>query len=249
MQLDWTTFLLEMLNFLVLIWILKRFFYRPVLDVIARRRAAIEKTMSDARAVESDALALKRQYEERQAAWQREQEVAHARLAAEIDAARKRLTAALEASLAQAREKNRVLEEHSREAWQRETEERAIALGAAFASRVLSRLAGPELDARLVGLVLEYLQQLPPDEARALADGSGQANRRIQVASAFPLAEVQRAALTKAFAALIDGTPTLDFSENAALVAGLRISVGPWIVRANLADELAFFGAGAQRGR
>ena len=40
MQIDWTTFALEIINFLVLVWILKRFLYRPVLDTLARRRAA-----------------------------------------------------------------------------------------------------------------------------------------------------------------------------------------------------------------
>ena len=37
MQLDWTTFILEIVNFLVLLWILKRFFFRPVREAIARR--------------------------------------------------------------------------------------------------------------------------------------------------------------------------------------------------------------------
>ena len=43
-------FVLEIINFLVLVWILKRFLYKPVLDVIARRRAGIEKTLADAEA-------------------------------------------------------------------------------------------------------------------------------------------------------------------------------------------------------
>ena len=39
MQFDWTTFVLEVLNFLVLLWILKRFLYQPVLDVLDARQA------------------------------------------------------------------------------------------------------------------------------------------------------------------------------------------------------------------
>lgn len=39
MQIDWTTFVLEIVNFLALVWLLKRFLYTPVLDVLARRRA------------------------------------------------------------------------------------------------------------------------------------------------------------------------------------------------------------------
>ena len=50
MEFDWTTFALEALNFLVLVWLLKRFFYRPVLAVIEARRAETAKTIADAEA-------------------------------------------------------------------------------------------------------------------------------------------------------------------------------------------------------
>lgn len=65
MELNWSTFILEIINFLILIWILKRFFYKPVLEVIARRRAGIEKTLEDAQALHNEAKALQKQYESR----------------------------------------------------------------------------------------------------------------------------------------------------------------------------------------
>ena len=37
MELDWSTFALEIINFLALLWILKRFLYRPILAVVAER--------------------------------------------------------------------------------------------------------------------------------------------------------------------------------------------------------------------
>jgi F-type H+-transporting ATPase subunit b len=45
MELDWTTFALEIINFLALIWILKRFLYRPVLATLGQRRAGIEANL------------------------------------------------------------------------------------------------------------------------------------------------------------------------------------------------------------
>jgi len=72
MDLSWSTFVLEIINFLVLVWILKRFLYKPVLDVIARRRAGIEKSMADAEALHADAEKLQEQYEDRLAVWDQE---------------------------------------------------------------------------------------------------------------------------------------------------------------------------------
>ena len=55
MELTWTTFLLEVINFLVLVWLLKRLFYAPVMRAIAARRAAVEKTLADAEATKREA--------------------------------------------------------------------------------------------------------------------------------------------------------------------------------------------------
>ena len=49
MELSWPTFFLEIINFLVLVWILKRFLYKPVLEAIAHRKAVIDKTLVDAK--------------------------------------------------------------------------------------------------------------------------------------------------------------------------------------------------------
>ena len=49
MEFDWTTFALEVVNFLVLVWLLKRFLYRPVLACSTRRRAEVERHMAEAR--------------------------------------------------------------------------------------------------------------------------------------------------------------------------------------------------------
>ena len=65
MQFDWTTFVLEVLNFLVLLWILKRFLYQPVLEVLDARQARIKAEMAQAEKLQDDAAALGKQYAER----------------------------------------------------------------------------------------------------------------------------------------------------------------------------------------
>ena len=48
MELNWSTFVLEIVNFVVLVFILQRFLYRPVLAVIERRRKSVEDRLSEA---------------------------------------------------------------------------------------------------------------------------------------------------------------------------------------------------------
>jgi F-type H+-transporting ATPase subunit b len=69
MNFDWTTFVLEVINFLILVWLLKRFLYRPVLDAVARRQSAVTATLADAATMRTEAQRLQTEYEGRQSDW------------------------------------------------------------------------------------------------------------------------------------------------------------------------------------
>ena len=55
MHFDWSTFALQTVNFAILVWLLHRFLYRPVLRLIDARRAEIDKQYADARGAETKA--------------------------------------------------------------------------------------------------------------------------------------------------------------------------------------------------
>ena len=168
MELNWSTFVLEIINFLVLVWILKRFFYKPVLDVIARRRTDIEKTLSDARALQEQAEALQAQYRQRLSDWEQERQQAREQLAGEIEQQRAQRLAALQSQLEQEREKAQVAEARRQSDAVHKAEETALLQAAGFAARLLGKLAGPELEQRLVELLLAELSRLPDERMAAL---------------------------------------------------------------------------------
>lgn len=241
MELNWSTFALEILNFLVLVWILKRFLYKPVLNVIAQRRARIEQTRSESERLKSEAQSLRERYESRLADWEREREKARTQLLDEIGAERVRLQGGLRVSLEQEREKARALQERRISDLARQAEEAGIAQGGRFVARLLSRLAGPDLEARLVGLVLEDLRGLPEEQRQAIRDACSKVGETIRVTSAFPLDQGPREALAAGLQQLVGRAVCIEWLEDSALLAGVRISIGSWVLRANLQDELRFF--------
>lgn len=67
MSIDWITVLAQMANFLLLVWLLKRFLYRPILDGIDAREAEIAKRMAEAGIAEQKAKTEAAQYKMQQA--------------------------------------------------------------------------------------------------------------------------------------------------------------------------------------
>ena len=238
MELSWSTFVLEIINFLVLVWILKRFFYKPVLEIIARRQAGIEKTRHDAETLHAEAEKLREQFQGRLAEWSKERQQAREALAREIEMERSRKLADMQSGLEQEKEKARVAETHRQADALHKVEETALLQAAKFATRLLEQGAGPETEARLVELVIDELNNLPAERLTAIRNSYQATPGKIIVASAYPLSDDNRKRLEQVLAKLCSQEIPLQFEQKSELLAGVRITVGAWILGANLQDEL-----------
>jgi len=241
LELNWTTVALEIVNFLILVWILKHFLYRPVLRVIEQRRAAIEDTLTEAKQRQDDAEKLRSQYENRLAEWQKDKQQAREALQREIQQQRNQAMQELEKSLDAEREKANVVEQRRVRELADSRERAALALGARFAARLLQGLSGPELEGRILGLVCSELAGLPDAQRVALRRAAENGGTAVRVESAHTLGGDQREQLQHALRGLLGGEHDCSFVENPALIAGLRLSVGDWSLGANLGDELKGF--------
>ncbi len=241
MELNWSTFFLEIINFLILVWILKHFFYKPVLDVITRRRMEIEKTLNDAKVLHDDAETLQEQYKNRLGVWEQERLTAQAALKEEIEAERTRQMEALQITLKKEREKAQAIEQHQLEVCRQQAEETALAQGAQFAAHLLTAAAGPELERHLSDLFIQELAALSPKQTEALRAAGSKAPDRIQISSAYVLDDTARQLLEQSLSTTLGINGPFHYTQDKALIAGLRINVGAWALRANLQDELKSF--------
>lgn len=240
MELNWTTFALEIINFLALLWILKRFLYRPVMQTLAERRAGIERSLAEARETETQAKAMQQQYESRLADWEQEKAAARRNFETGLDAERARQMEALKKDLATERERNAAQDAHRLDTQRRELAARASTEARQFASKVLARLAGPELEGQLVQLFVEELAALPEESLSAVRAGQNGHGQGV-LTSAFALTAAQRQQLSSAIEARLGKTVTLDFVVDPNLLAGARLALGAWQLDFSLAGELGVF--------
>lgn len=250
MQFDWTTFILEILNFLVLVWILQRFIYRPILTMLDARQQRIKDETDRAEQLRNEADALLKQYESRLADWSQEKENSRRQLDEELAQLRGNALENLKQTLsdeeAKSRARNQALIASRETALIRE------AAGAAYgqAAAMLQRLASPQLTHSIIDIFLEDLSNLPDAEQAALRKAAAMliAASAVELISAHPLDETAQAALNQGLSTAAEHPLQLTFKEDASLIAGLRAVVGECQLHANLADELAFFRRQANHG-
>ena len=243
MQLDWTTFALEIVNFLVLLWLLQRFLYRPVLGVLEARQARVRDETARAERLQTEAAALKTQYASRLSDWAREQEQARQQLERELTQARTAGLENLKRSLVDEEAKIRARTEALSASREAVLKRQALEEAYGAAAVMLRRLASPELSTRIVAAFRDDLATLPEADLTTVRNAAAalEAGSSVDVATAHALDEQTRAQLESALVTAAGRSLPVVFREAPELVAGLRAAVGECVLHANLADELAFF--------
>ncbi len=243
MNLDWTTLLLEVLNFLVLVWILKRFLYQPVLDVLDARQARVKEEMSQAKEAQQEGAALRQDYEDRLGSWAQEREKLRQKLEQELEQQRVSGMDRIRQSLADEDAKARARSAATTAA----NEARLIheATGAAYGNvaAMLQRLASPELTSGIAGLLVEDLADLPSEQLVALRAAAAKLGPEgtAEIAAAHPLADATVKKIERALGTAAGQRLAVAVTIEPALIAGLRIAVGESLLHASLGDELTFF--------
>ncbi len=223
---SWVTFLFEVGNFLLLAALLGWFFFRPVREVLERRRAALQ--------AEEEAIAAKRAEAERTLA---EVEARRSTLESSIAELRERARQDSERERANLLDAARAQLQRERESFQAELEAlRRGQMGAAIhdaaagagemVRRLLERIGGPELERGLI--------EAARRELAALASAGPLAP--VVVESASSLKPESLAALAQAA-----GAPLAQVSQRTVpeLVAGLRVLTARGLVDASAAGLAA----------
>lgn len=220
MSIDWITVGAQIVNFLVLIWLLKRFLYRPILDGIDAREAEIATRMGEAATIRDAAEAREAEYKAQIA------ELSASR-AETLARTRKKAEAERDALLAEAR--TRLSDQQATRDAHRADEARKYtadlhAIGAQalldLTRKALADLADDTLEARIAARAVTHLSA----QADALRDAAGDAAKATAL-TRDALPDAIQAQLRDALTDILPDVP-LTFKTDANLSPGLTLRLG-----------------------
>jgi F-type H+-transporting ATPase subunit b len=238
MTIDWWTLGIQTVNVVILVWLLGRFFWRPMAAMIEQRRATTQNIVDEAEAKRDQATAALAGIELTRAGFAQERD---AILAAAHEAAERARTARLdevEKEIAALQAAAKAAMEKEKEAADKVWAERASRLAVEIARRLVARLDGEAVRAAFLGWLLEEIRALPDPARRAASNGV--ALEAISATLIDPAAQERYCGLiSKALGA----HPQIIFRTDPALIAGLELH-GPHFVvnnswRADLTEIVA----------
>jgi F-type H+-transporting ATPase subunit b len=239
MELSWSTFILEIINFLALVWILNYFFYTPLQRTIAERKQKVQEQLANAEQRHNEAHQLQIQYDNRLAEWQQEKDRLQKEFQQAMDLWKSKEMAAFEKKLKKEQEQVKALEMKKASKLIEKNAKESFALAGLFTKKLLMNFADESLEKKIIEKTIEELSRYPEKPLQFIEDGSEQG--LIKVQSVYAMNQDQQHRLRQTLEQLVGKKLNVDWAENSELLAGVRIQMGSVIFQANLRDELTFF--------
>jgi F-type H+-transporting ATPase subunit b len=241
MLFDSFTVVAQLVNFLVLVWLLKRYLYRPILDAIEARQKHIDATIRAAEEQQAAAQAERRTYEEQNDAITEQHDTLIRQAMQQADDEKLRLLADARKqadTLRNAFEKRRVEEDA---AAKRELITRTQAEVLEIVRRVLRDLADTNLEETIIAVVSRRLGELDAGQQSKLVHSVHTGGGSISVKTGFQPSTASRETLTAAIRKLVGPAVTPQFDSDQSLVCGVEVDLDGRRIAWNVSDYLCQF--------
>jgi len=238
MLIDWFTVVAQIINFLVLVFLLKRFLYRPIIKAMDKREETIASRLREAeqRKVEAeDEMKLYHQ-KNRELDATREGMLAQAREEAETNKKDWMERARQEVDELKARWHEAVREE--KESFLSDLERRAGRQIYAIASRSLADLSDSDLEQRIIGVFLVRLSQLGNEEVRKIKESAQKSRKGIGIFSTFEIPANKQQEITRGIHAYIADGIDITFKTSPDILCGIELKTNGYVIGWNLNNYL-----------
>jgi F-type H+-transporting ATPase subunit b len=236
---DWFTIGAQALNFLILVWLMKRFLYKPILNAIDEREQRIARELAEADKKKADAEKEREQFQKKNGEFDREREAFLNQAKGEAKAERGRLLDEARKAADALRAKRQDALKREQQSLNDEITRRTREEVFAIAGKTLADLAGTSLEERMSEVLMRRLRELDGDAKEGLAKALKTSTDPVLVRSAFELPSEQRAAIQHALSETFSAEIQFRFETAPDVISGIELTANGRKVAWSIADYLA----------
>lgn len=225
MLIDWFTVVAQIINFLVLILLLRRFLYRPIIRVMSEREASIAAQVAEADALKQMAIDEAETYRQQREEFQKRTEELLFETKAEAETWRKDFTSNARKEIDEARASWYKSIEAEKHEFIREVRQRIGRQVCTISRRALTDLADTQLEQRIIEVFIRRIQLLDEHKRLVLAESARRSGNKIILRSSFALTSVNRQNILTSIQGSILSDVDMEFEVLPDLLCGVEISI------------------------
>jgi F-type H+-transporting ATPase subunit b len=189
---DWFTVIAQVINFLILVWLLKHFLYKPILNAIDAREKRIADELANANTKKAEAEKEKEEFKRKNEEFDQQRAALLNKTKDEANAERQRLFEEVRKEASELRAKQQEALKNDEQNLNQEIGRRTQQEVFNIARKVLKDLAGTSLEERTVDVFAQRMSNLESEEKKQLASALSTSTNQVVVHTAFDLPQAQR---------------------------------------------------------
>ncbi len=241
MQINWFTVIAQIINFLILVWLLKRFLYKPILNAIDERETNIKGQLKEAEDKKAAALQEQEDFNKKNADFDQQKKELLNKAVAEVNVQRDKLfedakneANTLRSNLERSAKEN---QENTNLATAKTTQMQVFAI----TRKVLADIASSDLEEQSVNTFNRRLSELNNEEKKKFVEAFKSGSNSILVRSAFELSLQQQKEITASVNKVIEETSQLQFKKSLDLISGIELTTDGYKLAWSFSEYLNSF--------
>jgi F-type H+-transporting ATPase subunit b len=224
MKINWFTVIAEVINFLILVWLLRRFLYKPVLKAIDEREKKIASQLNDAKAKETEAKKEQDEFARKNETFDKEKKELMDKAVAETNEERQKLLEAARNEATALRSKLEKSLKEMQENLNRDIAQKTQQEVFAIARKTLTDLASLSLEEQSTNIFIKRLNDLKKEEKQQFIEAFKSVSNPILLQSAFDLPEKQQTEIKSAVNEVLGAKTQFQFKTAPELISGIELT-------------------------
>jgi len=238
MQINWFTVIAQILNFLVLVWLLKRFLYKPILNAIDEREKKIESQLKDADNRESVAKKEQDEFKKKNEQFDQEKKERMDKAVVETNVERDKLMEIARNEAAELRVKLQKSMSEMQENLNRDIAQKTQQEVFAIARKTLADLASQSLEEQSTTLFIKRINELKKEEKQQFIKAFKSESSPILIGSAFDLPKKQQSEIQKAVSEILGTETHFQFKTTPEIISGIELTSNGYKVAWSISEYL-----------
>jgi F-type H+-transporting ATPase subunit b len=238
MLIDWFTVGAQTLNFLILVWLMKRFLYKPILHAIDAREERIAAELADADAKRAEAQKERDEFHDKNEKFNQQRAALWSQATSEVQTERQRLLDAARQAAESLRAKRQDALQREQQSLNDEITRRAREEVFAITRKALTDLAGASLELQISNVFTHRLRELDGAAKEGLAKALNTLSDPVLLRSAFDLPPEQRATIQQTLNETFSADIPVRFETAPEVISGIELTANGRKVAWSIADYL-----------
>lgn len=238
MHIDWFVFFAQVVNFLILVFLLKYFLYGRIIKAMDDRGAKIAATYEDARIMRTNARTAQESYDQKLRDIEQKHDAMMQQSAADAEAHRKELVVKAREEVDEIRRRWQETVAREKTSFLNHLRLRAGREVYAAASRILKDLANEDMEKSIVALFLQKVKMLNDEETARIRDAILNSEKGVIVQSAFTIDPSLKSRINEVIAGYGAKEGAIQYETQRDVVSGIEVRTEGYKLAWSLNDYL-----------